>query len=220
MRRIRWTGLPRNPPESSPGGRRQSRVFSLRTQKVPRVESQADMQPRQTVQTIGIISRPRRSNLVVVVPPLLKWLEAHGIQSIIDEETASSLPDGSKGQTRERVADASQLLLVLGGGGTMLAAARVAAPRGIPSLPINMGSLGFLTSFTMEELHPALDDTLEGRFSLSERVMISVELERAGKVIDNQRVMNEVVINKGAIDHILESVTTHAGVYVCHYHAA
>ena len=132
------------------------------------------MRSGQSFQTIGIISRPRRSNLVVVVPPLLKWLAARGIQTFIDEETANSLPEGSKGQPRQRVADASQLLLVLGGDGTMLAAAHLAAPRGIPILPINMGSLGFLTSFTLEELHPALADTLEGRFSLSERIMISV----------------------------------------------
>ena len=138
------------------------------------------MHPAQSFQSIGIISRPRRSNLAAVVPPLLKWLDARGIKTIFDEETASSLPDGSKGQTRQRVADASQLLLVLGGDGTMLAAARLAAPRGIPILPINMGSLGFLTSFTLEELHPALDDTLEGRYSLSQRVMINAELERAG----------------------------------------
>src|SRR5439155_1091875 len=113
--------------------------------------------------------------------------DGRGIQALIDEETAQCLPDGSKGLPRQRVADASQLLLVLGGDGTMLAAARLAAPRRIPILPINMGSLGFLTSFTLEELHPALDDTLEGRFSLSERVMISAELERSGKVIDRQR---------------------------------
>ena len=119
------------------------------------------MRPGQTFPTIGIISRPRRSNLAVVVPPLLKWLEARGIQTLIDEETAHCLPDGSKGEPRQRVADASQLLLVLGGDGTMLAAARLAAPRGIPILPVNMGSLGFLTSFTLEELHPALDDTLQ-----------------------------------------------------------
>jgi NAD+ kinase len=125
------------------------------------------MHPGQTFQTIGILSRPRRSNLAVVVPPLLKWLEARGIQTLFDEETASSLPVGSKGQTREHLADASQLLLVLGGDGTLLAAARLAAPRGIPILPVNMGSLGFLTSFTLEELYPALGDTLDGRFSLS-----------------------------------------------------
>jgi NAD+ kinase len=177
------------------------------------------MRPGQTFQTIGIISRPRRSNLAVVVPPLLKWLEAHGIQTLFDEETASSLSDGSKGQTRQRVADASQLLLVLGGDGTMLAAARLAAPRGIPILPINMGSLGFLTSFTVDELHPALDDTLEGRFSLSERVMISVELERAGKVIDNQRVLNEMVVNKGALARMIELELTIDSDFVCRYRA-
>jgi NAD+ kinase len=177
------------------------------------------MRPGQTFQTIGIISRPRRSNLAVVVPPLLKWLEARGVQTLFDEETASSLSDGSKGQTRQRVADASQLLLVLGGDGTMLAAARLAAPRGIPILPINMGSLGFLTSFTVDELHPALDDTLEGRFSLSERVMISVELERAGKGIDNQRVLNEVVVNKGALARMIELELTIDSDFVCRYRA-
>src|SRR5205814_7496014 len=138
------------------------------------------------------------------VPPLLKWLDARGIQALIDEETAQCLPDGSKGLPRQCVADASQLLLVLGGDGTMLAAARLAAPRRIPILPINMGSLGFLTSFTLEELHPALDDTLEGRFSLSERVMISTELERAGKVIDTQRVLNDVVINRASLARRIE----------------
>jgi NAD+ kinase len=177
------------------------------------------MHPGQTFQTIGIISRPRRSNLAVVVPPLLKWLEAHGIQTLFDEETAKCLPDGSKGETLQRVADGSQLLLVLGGNGTMLAAARLAAARGIPILPINMGSLGFLTSFTLEELYPALDDTLDGRFSLSERVMISVELERAGKVIDNQRVLNEVVINKGALARMILLELTIDGVFVCRYRA-
>jgi NAD+ kinase len=177
------------------------------------------MRPGQTFQTIGIISRPRRSNLAVVVPPLLKWLEAHGIKTLLDEETASCLPNGSKGQNRTRVADASQLLLVLGGDGTMLAAARLAAPRGIPILPINMGSLGFLTSFTLQELHPALDDTLEGRFSLSERVMIRAELHRAGKVIDDQQVLNEVVINKGALARMIEVELTIDADFVCRYRA-
>src|SRR5260370_37480473 len=117
---------------------------------------------------------------------MLKWLDARGIQALMDEETANWWPDGSKGQSRQRGADASQLLLVLGGDGTMLAAARLAAPRAIPILPINMGSLGFLTSFPLEELHPALDDSLEGRFSLSEPVIITVHLFPATKLIDTQ----------------------------------
>ena len=177
------------------------------------------MHPGQSFQSIGIISRPRRSDLCVVVPPLLKWLEARGIQTLLDEETANCLPSGAKGLTRQKVADASQLLLVLGGDGTLLAAARLAAPRGIPVLPINMGSLGFLTNFTLQELHPALDNTLEGRFSLSERVLITVDLERAGKVIDTQRVLNEVVINKGALARMIELELIIDGDFVCRYRA-
>jgi NAD+ kinase len=177
------------------------------------------MQPGKSFQTIGIISRPRRSNLSVVAPPLLKWLEKRGVHALYDEETAGSLPAPTKGKTRPQVADASQLLLVLGGDGTLLAAAHLAAPRGIPILPINMGSLGFLTSFTLDELYPALEDTLGGRFSVSERVMLHVELERGGKVIENQRVLNEVVVNKGALARMIELELRIDGDFVCRYRA-
>ena len=105
--------------------------------------------------TIGIISRPRRSNLVEVVPPLLEWFKKRGVPAVYDTETATALKNGSLGKSRQQVAEESDLLLVLGGDGTILATAREATPRGIPILPINMGSLGFLTSFTAEELYPA-----------------------------------------------------------------
>ena len=177
------------------------------------------MQPGKSFQTIGIISRPRRSNLSVVAPPLLKWLEERGVQALYDEETAGSLTGSTKGKTRQQVADASQLLLVLGGDGTLLAAARLAAPRGIPILPINMGSLGFLTSFTLDELYPALEDALGGRFSVSERVMLYVELERTAKVIETQRVLNEAVVNKGALARMIELELSIDGDFVCRYRA-
>ncbi len=177
------------------------------------------MLPGKSFQTIGIISRPRRSNLSVVAPPLLKWLEERKVQALYDEETAGSLPGSMKGKTRQQVADASQLLLVLGGDGTLLAAARLAATRRIPILPINMGSLGFLTSFTLDELYPALEDTLGGRFSVSERVMLYVELERGGKVIETQRVLNEAVVNKGALARMIELELSIDADFVCRYRA-
>jgi NAD+ kinase len=170
-------------------------------------------------QTIGIISRPRRMNLDVVIPPLLKWLEERGVQTFCDEETAGSLPGRPKGQTRQEVADSSQLLLVLGGDGTILAAGRLAAPRGIPILPVNMGSLGFLTSFTLDELYPALEDGLAGRFSISERVMLQVELERGGKILESQHVLNDAVINKGALARMIELELTIDSEFVCRYRA-
>ena len=153
---------------------------------------------------IGIISRPRGSNLAVVIPPLLEWLRARGLEVYYDHETAGALPDSSKGLSREDVAENSELLLVLGGDGTLLAAAKVAAPLGIPLLPINMGSLGFLTSFKAEELYPALEDTLACRLPASERAMLDVELIRDGRVIERQTVANEAVVNKGTLARMID----------------
>jgi NAD+ kinase len=177
------------------------------------------MQPTH-FEKIGIIARPRKSNLATIVPPLLEWLAKRGIATLYDEETAASLPAGAAaGKTREQVAEGSQLLLVLGGDGTLLAAARVAALHGIPILPINMGSLGFLTSFTVEELYSALEDTLEGRYSVSERVMLKVDLDREGKTIETQRVLNEAVVNKGTLARMIDLELHIDQDFVCRYRA-
>jgi len=177
------------------------------------------MQPAPAFKSIGIISRPRRSNLSEVAPTLLKWLDGRGIRVTYDQETAGSVTKPSDGRTRDQVAAASDLLLVLGGDGTLLAAARVAAPKGIPILPINMGSLGFLTSFMLEELYPALEDILGGNLTISERVMLHVELQRNGKSLDKQSVLNEVVINKGALARMIELELIIDNDFVCRYRA-
>jgi NAD+ kinase len=175
------------------------------------------MVPSAPFHTIGIISRPRRSKLAVVVPGLLHWFEARGIRALYDNETASSLNDASQGLSRVQVAEQSQLLLVLGGDGTLLAAALVAAPLGIPILPINMGSLGFLTSFQLEELYPALEGTLAGHFSSSERVMLDVTLERAAAVVERQSVLNEAVIHKGELARMIDVELAIDADFVCRY---
>jgi len=175
------------------------------------------MQPKLSFATVGIISRPRGSNLATVLPPLVEWLAARGIRTVWDEETAAALNEPARGNPRSQVADDSQILLVLGGDGTLLAAAREAAPRGIPILPINMGSLGFLTSFTVQELYPALTDTLAGRFAISERAMLRSELVRDGNVAEAQNVLNEVVINKGELARMIDVELFIDQVFVCRY---
>jgi len=177
------------------------------------------MHPSAAFHTIGIISRPRRSNLEAVAPPLLEWFASRGIRTLYDTETAGVLHDPSHGLSRTEVAEQSQLLLVLGGDGTLLAAARVAAPLGIPILPINMGSLGFLTSFKIEEMYPALEQVLAGRFSCSERVMLDVELHRDAEIIEHQIVVNEAVINKGALARMIDLQLTIDSDFVCRYRA-
>ncbi len=169
--------------------------------------------------TIGVISRPRRVDVSGIVPPLMQWLAARNIHAHYDQETATSLKETAGGKTRSQLATESDLLLVLGGDGTLLSAAREAAPRGIPVLPINLGSLGFLTSFTLQELYPALEETLAGHLAASERVMLHAALTRNGKTRDDQLVLNEVVINKGALARMIEVKLSIDQDFVCRYRA-
>src|SRR5258706_13272007 len=92
--------------------------------------------------TIGIISRPRRSNLEAVVPPLLEWLAAHGIRTLYDTETAGALHDSSQGLSPEEVAEQSQPLPAYGAAGTILAPPPPAAPPPLPTPPTNSGPTG------------------------------------------------------------------------------
>jgi NAD+ kinase len=117
------------------------------------------------------------------------------------------------------VADRADLLLVLGGDGTILAATREATPRRIPILPINMGSLGFLTSFTLEELYPALDAALQGQVVISERVLLQVERLHNGGVLTQQWVLNDAVVHKGTLARMIELELYIDGSFVCRYRA-
>jgi NAD+ kinase len=177
------------------------------------------MRPEPTFKRIGIISRPRRSNIAEVVPPLLKWLQDRGLPAVYDSETATVLKNEAAGKTRHQVAQESDLLLVLGGDGTILAAAREAAYHGIPILPINMGSLGFLTSFTVEELYPALESTLAGKATIEERVLLLVERSHNGELLTQQRVLNDAVVHKGTLARMIEVELHINGAFVCRYRA-
>lgn len=172
------------------------------------------------IETIGIFSRPRRSDLTGIVAPLLEWISKRGCRALYDIQTAEALSDSqSAGLERHQLAAQSDLLLVLGGDGTLLAAAREAAPRGVPILPVNLGSLGFLTSFTLEELYPALEETLAGKAETSERVMLTATLMRRGQVAESRIVLNEAVINKGALARMIEVELYIDGEFVCRYRA-
>src|SRR5271169_992748 len=177
------------------------------------------MPPLPHYKTIGIISRPRRSILAEIVPLLLTWLQERGVSTVIDAETASPLNRTELGKTRHQIAQEADLLLVLGGDGTLLAAAREAALRGIPILPINMGGLGFLTSFTLNELYPALEDALAGRSTTHQRVLLLVDRLHNGESLTRQRVLNDAVVHKGTLARMIQLELYIDGGFVCRYRA-
>ncbi|HEY2120025.1 MAG TPA: NAD(+)/NADH kinase [Candidatus Acidoferrum sp.] len=177
------------------------------------------MRTTPAFKTIGIISRPRRANLAEVVPGLLDWLKKRGVNAVYDAETASCLKGDGVGNTRHQIAEQADLFLVLGGDGTLLAASREASAKGIPILPINMGSLGFLTNFTVEELYPSLEATLFGQYSIEERVLLLVERINRDQVLTHQRVLNDAVVHKGTLARMIELELRIDGGFVCRYRA-
>lgn len=171
------------------------------------------------IKSVGIIAKPRREDVAAVVPRLLEWLEGHGLQTYYDQETASCITPDGRERAREELPKLADLLIVLGGDGTLLATARVAADHPALILPVNLGGLGFLTSVTLTELYPILNEILEGKNRVSERVLIQAEVLREGQCVARHRALNDAVLNKGALARMVDLDLHIDGGYVCSYKA-
>jgi NAD+ kinase len=171
------------------------------------------------IRNVGIVSRPRRADIASIVPPLLAWLAERGVTAHCDRETASSLPQPCTGHEREELPTLAELLIVLGGDGTLLAAARSMTKRNVPILPVNMGGLGFLTSVTLDDLYPVLELALQGQARYSDRVMLESHVIREGRTFHHARALNEAVLNKGAMARIVDLELRIEGEFVCNFKA-
>lgn len=156
------------------------------------------------IRTAGIISKPIRERICEVVPPLMEWLRSRKIDVLVDMETQSCLNSDAPALSREELGAKIDLAIVLGGDGTLLSAARSLAGRLFPVLPVNLGALGFLTSVTLDELYPLLDDVLEGKYRTSARMMLDAEVSSNGHSKDHKCALNDAVANKGALARMLD----------------
>jgi NAD+ kinase len=157
-----------------------------------------------SIKRIGIISKPKKTEIREIVPSLTQWLRERNVEVFLDKETASLLESAEKSLSRNEMPSQVDLLVVLGGDGTLLAAARALNRKPVPILAVNLGGLGFLTVITREELYPTLELVLAGNFKTERRVQIEGELVRADEVISSFLALNDVVLNKGAIARILD----------------
>jgi NAD+ kinase len=171
-----------------------------------------------SIKTVGIFSKPNAPRAVKLVPELLRWLTAHGIETRFDNETAH-YAGMLVGLDRQHVPEGCDLAIVLGGDGTLLSAARAVGNRSIPILAVNLGGLGFLTSITMEEIFPELDRVLHGEPRITRRKMMRVALIREGSVVAEYQALNDVVIAKSSIARIVDLETWTDGGFVCAYKA-
>jgi NAD+ kinase len=149
--------------------------------------------------TAAIISRPDRPEVAHVVPGLLSWFKNHGYKVIVDPET-SAYAAGQEVVPREQMGSRFlDLVVVLGGDGTLLTAARVTAAVDVPLLGVNLGSLGFLTEVPPESLYSMLEAIAQGRAAVEHRSLMQCELLSNGAVRASNLVFNDAVVNKTAL---------------------
>jgi NAD+ kinase len=155
------------------------------------------------IETIGIISKPNIAQAPEIVRGLLEWLENRHIQYRCDQQTSEYAGHGPY-YSREELCEGADLVVVLGGDGTLLSAARFVAGRDIPLFAVNLGHLGFLTAIPVEQLYPDLERALRGEHRIGRRSMVDCELVRDGQVIGAYSALNDVVITKSEIARMID----------------
>lgn len=172
----------------------------------------------QDIDAAGVISKPGIARGYELIPPLLEWLEGHGVRTRYDQQTAlyAGREDGVE---RECVTEGVQLVIVLGGDGTLLSAARAVGGREIQILPVNLGGLGFLTAITADEIYEELERVVTGQHRVGHRRLLRCELRRGGEVIAQYEALNDVVITKAALARMIDLETNVDHHFVCTYKA-
>ena len=160
----------------------------------------------------GLIAKRGLTAASGVIAELAGWLEARDVRAVFEEETArlAGVPADRPTVTRDDLPRESDLIVVLGGDGTLIGMAGRVAAAGVdvPILGVNYGSLGFLTEITLPELYDALEATLEGRAAMDTRTMLTSRTVRQHAVFADHAVLNDIVITKGALSRIIEISVT------------
>jgi NAD+ kinase len=168
---------------------------------------------------IGIIAKKNKPEAAAIVRDLVEWLRPKKIKVYIEGEMGKLLSPALAGGNwesidREEVPTGVEMIIVLGGDGTLLSVARRAWNKNIPILGVNLGGLGFLTEITLDELYPVLEKVLRDDFAINEREVLNAGVIRSGKRIAEFIVLNDAVINKGALARIIDLETTINGEYL------
>ncbi|HEX3100835.1 MAG TPA: NAD(+)/NADH kinase, partial [Pyrinomonadaceae bacterium] len=162
----------------------------------------------KAINSVGIVVKPNHTEAMDTAEELSDWLKTKGIEQIGEPLPAGNTPDGYDASMN------ADLIVVLGGDGTMISASRLIGKKDVLVLGVNYGSLGYLTDFRIEEMFPALESIIAGSYEIDRRVMLDTELVRDGETLVAGRVLNDVVINKAALARIIEIEVHLNGLFV------
>ena len=155
------------------------------------------------IKTVGIISKPKSPAAAAIVPTLIRWLRARSIAVRCDELTASYAP-GETVIPRNDVPEGCDLIVVLGGDGTLLSAARSIGRREVPLFPVNLGGLGFLTAIAVDEIYPELERAFRGEQRIASRKLLHARVVRWGRTVVEYDALNDAVLAKAALARMID----------------
>jgi len=169
------------------------------------------------VRSIGVCVKPDQPQLAEAIRGLVKWAGARAIEAVLDPEAGRQT--GLPCMQRHELAARVDLVVVLGGDGTLLAVARAIGRRSLPILGVNLGALGFLAEIDLGELFPTLESVLAGRFRSEPRMRFEVSVDRDGEELGRYLALNDAVISKTAFSRLIDLETLADGMEVTTYHA-
>jgi NAD+ kinase len=170
------------------------------------------------VKTCGIIIKKNKPEALDVTRTIIEWLDKRGVRVLLDPEVAARVGHPYRAE-RDDMPSQAEVLMVLGGDGTLLSVARLKGIESIPILGINLGGLGFLTETLKEEMFGVLERVVAGDFEADKRLMLKATIYQEEKVIEQCTVLNDVVINKGALARIIDLETHIDGGYLTTFKA-
>jgi NAD+ kinase len=176
----------------------------------------------QMIKRVGIVAKPGLSAVSKDLPVIASWLQARGVEPVFDAETAALTTSGAvRIVGRDELPRHVDLILLLGGDGTLLGMADRAAQAGleVPILGVNFGGLGFLTEITYDELYVALEAALTGAAPLESRLMLRAIVERHGLPRIERYVLNDVTVTGGSLSRVVEFAVSVGGEFVARFHA-
>ena len=168
---------------------------------------------------VAIVCKPRQEDLHRILPDLISWLRARGYEPIIDREGSEYASDPPAVDRMEMPQQKPSLVIVLGGDGTLLSAARAFGATGTPILSVNLGFLGFLTEVRLSDLYPTLESWCNGCHEMDARAMLHAELWRSGEIHSSYEALNEIVVSKGDIARMGEFTVELDGKLVARFRA-